>query len=285
LNKWAIPFCPQPNKTGENLMEEQNSSEWQAPPPPEKIPAAEVPKMSEVGTLGSIFFEPGATFEDLRRKPRFIIAAIIMALLVMVYTVGLQYKVGESGMRSFIVQQIENSGRTSGLTAEQKANAVDLQMKISGYTRYAVPIFVLVFFLIGGLIYWGASKAFGGDGGFLHALSVYVYSSFPPTVVAMIANYVVLALKSADDIDLGLSQRSLINANLGFFVNGHEMPVLATLLSTFDLFTIWGWVLAAIGLRITNRLSSGSSWAVVIIVALIGVALRVGSSLLSGNPS
>jgi hypothetical protein len=90
---------------------------------------------------------------------------------------------------------------------------------------------------------------------------------------------------SADDIDLALSQRGLINANLGFFVNGHQMPVLATLLSTIDLFAIWGWVLAAIGLRITNRLSKGSAWAVVIIIALIGVAFRVVSAFFSGNPS
>ena len=266
-------------------MEEQTSSEWQAPPPPERIQVGEPAQMSEVGTLGSIFFEPGRTFEDLRRKPRFLMAAVVMALLVFGYVIGLQIKVGESGMRSFITDQIEKSPRTSGLTAEQKANAVDLQMKISNYTRYAVPIFVLVAFLIGGLFYWGGSKAFGGDGGFLHGLSTFIYSSFPPTVIGMIANYIVLALKSADEIDLATSQRSLLNANLGFFVNGHEAPVLATLLSTFDLFAIWGWILAAIGLRITNRLSAGSAWAVVILIALIGVAFRVIGAVFSGNPS
>ena len=266
-------------------MEEQISSEWQAPPPPERIEKGEPPQMSEVGTLGSIFFEPGRTFEDLRRKPRFVMAALIIALLVMGYAIGLQYKVGESGMRSFISDQIEKNPRTSSLTSEQKSNAVELQMKISGYTRYAIPIFILVSFLIGGLLYWGGSKAFGGDGGFLHGLSVFVYSSFPPAVVGMIANFIVMALKSADEIDLALSQRSLVNANLGFFVNGHSTPVLATLLGTFDLFSIWGWILAAIGLRITYRLSSGSSWAVVIIIALIGVAFRVAGAFFSGNPS
>jgi len=43
-------------------MEEQNSSEWQAPPPPEKIEANEQAEMSEPATLGNIFFEPGRTF-------------------------------------------------------------------------------------------------------------------------------------------------------------------------------------------------------------------------------
>ncbi len=49
--------------------------EWQSPSPPAgNVPVEEPAKMSEVGTLGSIFFEPGATFEDLRRKPRFLMA-------------------------------------------------------------------------------------------------------------------------------------------------------------------------------------------------------------------
>jgi len=264
-------------------MEEQNSAEWQAPPPPEKIEAAEQPQISEVGTLGTIFFEPGRTFEDLKRKPRFIIAAIIISLVVMGYAIGLQSKIGEAGMRSFVADQIDK--RAPNLTSEQKASQVDLQMKISGYTRYALPIFVFISMIIGGLLYWAGAKAFGGTGGFLQAVSVFVYSSFPPAIVGMVANFIVLAIKSADDIDIATSQRSLLNANLGFLVDGHTMPVLATLLSTFDVFAIWGWILAAIGLRITNRLSAGASWAVVIIIALIGVAFRVIGSLFSGSPT
>ena len=264
-------------------MQEQDSAEWQAPPPPEKIQAGQPAQISEVGTLGTIFFEPGRTFEDLRRKPRFIMAAVLIALLVTAYSLGLQYKIGEAGIRSFVAEQIDK--RAPNLTSEQKTAQVDMQMTINKYSRYAVPIFVLIFMVIGGLFYWAGSKAFGGDGGFLHALSVFVYSSLPPTVVGMIANFIVMAIKSADEIDLAVSQSSRVNANLGFLIDGRSSPVLSTVLATFDVFAIWGWVLAAIGLKVTNRLSSGSAWAVVIIIALIGVAFRVVSALFSGTPA
>lgn len=144
---------------------------------------------------------------------------------------------------------------------------------------------MIITLLIGGLFYWLGSKAFGGSGSYLHNLSVWVYSGLPPTVVGMVANYLVLALKSADDIDIGASQRGVLHASPAMFIDGKTMPILSTVLSTFDIFFIWGWVLAAIGLRITNRLSSGSAWAVTIIVALIGVAFRVIGALLSGNPN
>jgi len=210
-------------------------------------------------------------------------ASVIIALLFTGYTFGLYYKIGDAGIRSFVSDQFDKNPRTQGMTPEQKSNAIDLQLKIGAIVRYALPVIVLIFLVIGGLFYWLGSKAFGGAGGFLHSLSVWIYSGLPPSVVGMIANFIVLALKSADDIDVAASQRTVLHANLGFLVDGKAMPVVATLLSTFDVFIIWGWILAAIGLRVTNRLSSSSAWAVTIIIALIGVTFRVVGAVFSGN--
>ncbi|MEP7076161.1 MAG: YIP1 family protein [Acidobacteriota bacterium] len=250
---------------------------------PQAMAPQEAPQMSEAATLVSIFFEPGKVFEDLRRKPRFIMAGVIIAILFTGYAFGLYYKIGDAGMRSFMSEQFDKNPRTQGMTGEQKSNAIDLQLKIGNIVRFVLPVIVLIFLAIGGLIYWLGSKAFGGTGGFLHGLAVWVYSSLPPTVVGMLANYLVLALKSADDIDVAASQRTVLHANLGFLVDGKAMPVLGTLLATVDIFFIWGWILAAIGLRITNRLSSSSAWTLTIIIALIGIAFRVIGALFSGN--
>ena len=263
-------------------MQENRPEVWQENPPGGS-PDGEA-QMSEAATLGNIFFEPGNTFEDLRRKPRFIMAMVLIALLVTAYGVGLYYKVGDAGVRRFITEQIDRNPQTESLSADQKARAVDMQMTIQTVVRYAMPIFVGVSLLLGGLLYWAAAKAFGGTGNFLHGLSVFLYSSIPPTVVAMIANFIILAFKSADDIDIAASQRGLVHANPGILIDGKAMPVLATLLGTLDVFMIWGWILAAIGLRITNRLSSGSAWAIVLIFALIGTTFRVVGALFSGNP-
>jgi hypothetical protein len=57
------------NEENPNLNQ-QNQAGWQAAPPPQDLKTIEEPaQMSEAATLGSIFFEPGKTFEDLRRKP------------------------------------------------------------------------------------------------------------------------------------------------------------------------------------------------------------------------
>jgi hypothetical protein len=248
-------------------------------------PDSEPPQMSEMSTIAGIFFEPGRTFEDLRRKPRFIIGSIIIALLFTAYGFGMYYKVGETGMRRVIMEQLDKSPQTQAMSSQQKNDAVDMQMTIQNYVRYLIPIFVFISLLIGGLFYFLGVKAFGGTGGFLHALSVWVYSSIPPTVLNMLGSFIVLAFKSVDDIDVAASQRGLVNANPSLLIDGSANPLLATILATLDIFLIWGWVLAAIGLRHTTKLSSGSAWAVVIIFAIIGTLFRIVTSIFSGNPA
>lgn len=266
-------------------MTEPNSSEWQAPPPPEYIPQPEKPQISEIGSIGTIFIEPESTFKDFLRKPRFIAAGIIIVLLVAAYTFSVAYKVGDAGMRSFITDQINKNPQTDSLTAEQKSGAVELQMTISKYTRFAVPVFVIISFLIGGLLYWLGGKAFGGTGTFMQNVAVWIYSGLPPAIVSVIGSIIVLALKSADDIDLFASQQGMLHANPSFFIDGKAMPVVATILKTFDLFAIWGWILAAIGLAVVNKISKGSAWALVFIFVLIGLGFRLLGAFFSGNPT
>lgn len=268
-----------------NAVDEENSGEWQEPPP-KKIEEAEPPQMSEVGTLASIFFEPAETFEDLRRKPRFILALLIMVILTTAFSFAFFAKIGTDNYKKFVASQIDKSPQTQGLDAEKKREAVELNMTITKVIRYVMPVIFLIIFAIGGLIYWLAGKAFGGTGGYFHGVATWVYASFPPLVLSMIANFIILFIKPVDDIDIGTgSQRGLVNANPSFLIDGKASPVLATLVGTLDLFMIWGWILAAIGLRITNRISSGSAWAIVIILALVQIAFRVFGALMSGNPT
>jgi len=267
------------------MEEEQNSAEWKAPPPPEKIvDTSEPAQMSEIATIGNIFLEPGRTFEDLKRKPRFIIGLIIIAILATAYVFALNYKVGEENTRRFVAEQIDKSPQGQGLSAQQRNGAIELNMKIGSIVRYVFPLLVLIFCLIGGLLYWLGAKAFGGTGGFLHGMSVYVYSSIPPAVVSSVANALVLVLKSPDDIDIAASQRGVVHASLSMLIDGKAHPVMATFLGMFDLFMIWGWILAAIGLRITNKISSASAWTLTIIFALIGLAFKLIGAVFSGNP-
>jgi len=264
----------------QNLIE-QNQTEWQAPPLPEEIVKTEEPaQMSEVGTLGSIFFEPGKTFEDLRRKPRFLLAGLIMILAFSAFNYLFINKIG---FEQIVRSRLESSAQIQQLPADQKQKIIEQQTGTLFQTisYVAPPLVLIITFLIGGLIYWLGANAMGGTMTFLRGVSVWVYSSFPPTLVSMLANILVLFLKSADDIDIAASQSGLVQANPSFFIDTKTMPVLGAVLGTFDLFFIWGWILAAIGLSVVGKISKGAAWAVVLIVALLNVAVRVVAALFS----
>lgn len=258
------------------MTPEPNNGEWQSPPPPEMIKkeVAEPPQMSEVSTLGNIFFEPGRVFEDLRRKPRFLMAGLIIILAVSAFNAIFIQKVG---FENIVKARLDSNSQIQQMPADQKQKVIEQQTGpiAKGISYAAVPVLFIIIFLLGGLVYWLGANAMGGSSRFAHGLSVWVYSSLPPSLIFVLANLIVLFVKSVDDIDLATAQSGLVQANPSMFINAKAMPVLAAALSAIDLFAIWGWVLAAIGLQKVAKISSGAAWAIVLIIGLVGVTLKV----------
>lgn len=259
------------------MTEENSSPEPQAPPPPEKI-VSDPPQMSELSMIGNIFIEPGRVFEDQRRKARFIIGSILILISISIFQIAF---VEKFGLENIVRARFESSKRTQDMPTDQKEKMIEQQSSnIAKYITFgATPVVVAIAFLIGGLIYWGGAKAMGGDGTYFGGVAVWVYSSLPPALVFTIGNLIVLFLKSADDIDLATSQGGLLKANLGYFIDQKSMPVVAALAGSVDVFAIWGYILASIGLQKVAKISSGAAWTVVLIVAFIKVGFSVIGAL------
>ena len=259
-------------------MEENNLTEMEPPAPVPATAPTDTPQMSEIAAIGNVFIEPGNVFDDMRRKPRFLIAGLIVLAAISIFQITFIEKIG---LEKIVKARVEASKRTAELDKEQKDKIVEQQSgPVAKYITYgATPVVIGIVFLLGGLIYWLGANAMGGTGKFLGGVSVWVYSSLPPAIIFTLGNLIVLFLKSADDIDIANSQSGLLKANLGFFVDATTSPTLAALLGSVDLFSIWGWILATIGLQRVAKISSGASWAVVLMLALVGVAAKVVGSL------
>jgi Yip1 domain len=244
------------------------------------------PTMSEPASLANIFFEPGRTFESLRIKPKFIMALLLTAVLSLGFWAAVSQKIN---IGDFFVEQMKKSSQYEQMQAEQRDGAIKF---------YKGPVFQVVFMgivvvglivtvFLGGLIYWLAVNAMGGNTTYLRGVSVWTYSTFAPALIMVLASLAVLFLKSADDIDAtSLFQKGgLIHANPTMFFDSSKMPVLNVLLSSIDLFQIWGMVLAAIGLKVVGKISSGSAWGIVLILKLAAIASTVVWVLIFGNGS
>ena len=259
----------------ETLSEPIDGAEWQEPPPPSDYKEIkEPPQMSEAASLGNIFIEPGRVFDDMRRKPRFLLAGLIMVLAISLFNVLFIQRIG---FEKLTRDRIESSPRSEQLSKEDKDKMIQMQSSklIKGITYGVVPLGVIISFLLGGLIYWLGANAMGGSMTFLGGLSTWIYASFPPTLVTILANLLVLFLKPVNEISISAGQSGLIHANPSFFLNPKQMPVIASLLGNLDLFLIWGWILAVIGLQRVGKISSGAAWGITVILALILAAAKV----------
>ncbi|MBL8182314.1 MAG: YIP1 family protein [Blastocatellia bacterium] len=241
----------------------------------------EAPQMSEIATVGNIFIEPGRTFDDLRRKPRFLLGGLLFILMISAFNILIIQKIG---METIARAQIEGSSRTANMSKEEKEKQIEMQSgTIAKVASYVItPIFLVLYLVIGGLIYWGGANAMGGSMTFLRGVSVWLYSSIPPTLLFFVSNVVVLFIKRVDEIDLTRVQQGLVQANPSFFIDGKSQPVLNAVLSTFDLFAIIGWVLAAIGLQRVGKISSGSAWGIILLIALLAMAIKVAAAAIFG---
>ncbi len=260
-------------------MSDPNTQPFSPPPTPPSPAGPTGPDMSTVQTLTSIYFEPGDTFEALRVRPRFLIAGIITVLAFMAYYATFVSRVGAENIAR---SQAEAGGNASPEQVEQ-AVAMQTSPIVKAVTYASFPVVFAVLFAAGTGLYLLGVTLMGKSITFKQALSVWVYSSYPPTVVYALMNIILLFVKSADDIDPSAINSGLARANPSLLVDTSTQPVLATILGSFDLLAFYGLFLAAIGLRKMTKLSSGSAWAVVLAIWVVGSILRIIFAVASGR--
>ncbi len=264
-------------------MEEPNSAEWQAPPPPEPPVEDDGPQMSEVATLGNIFIEPGNTFRSMRARPKFIMATVITIVLGFGFWIAIDQKVGigqvfvDQMKKSPQYEQMDNNSRTAA-EGFYKGNL------FKGFFYGAIIFATIAITLLGGLIYWLLANAMGGTAKYLQGVSIWAYSTYAPALISVVANVVVLLLKSKDDIDSSFLQSGgIVRANPTLFIDTSHSPLLNAILAPIDLFSIFGLVLAVIGIRTMMKMSNGSAWTIALGLKLVGYIIGIVMAAIFGG--
>jgi Yip1 domain len=230
-------------------------------------------EMSTAETLTGIFFEPSRTFEALRSRPRFLVAGLIVFILTCLVTAALYARVD---MAQFIRERIEQSPRAAQVSEAQKETQVRVG-KIFGMVF--IPLAVPVMIAGGAALYLLGVLAMGGSIGYKKALAVWCYSWLPPSLLGALIALLVLFLKTPDSI----VPENLVATNPAALMSTESSKVLIALLRQFDLLRFFGMFLAALGLRKVAKISSGSAWAVVIGLWLLGLLFAVGSAAIFGG--
>lgn len=220
----------------------------------------------------NIFIAPTKVFEDLKNRPNWFIPFILITLL----TIGVGY---------FLLpfkQEIMFS------TLSAQIGEVRAQETLSNANRFAfvgllfAPVPLLIkWLLVAALLYYAAILFDAHNVTFKKIFSIVVHTEFILLLIGII-NILILEIKGITSVN-NLSDLQTIVGLEYFLKNKTNDIYLFTILSNFNIFTIWYVIVLAIGLSIVSQLEKWKSSIIVSFVWLFGVGFQIAIAFLSAN--
>lgn len=209
-------------------------------------PVAEPQSISPFGRIFGVLFSPKATFEDIARKPSWLLPVILSTILGIISTVALNQRVN---WREYILQQIDKNPRAAQLSADQKQQQAELSAKITTYIVYAAGVLISVLFavIVGAVMMLAYNLLAGAGATFAQSLGIAAHT----LVIGLISTPIfllVLFLRPPGTID----PDNPVATNLAAFLPEDSAKWLVTLGKSLDLFSIWTLILLAIGFAAVN---------------------------------
>jgi hypothetical protein len=249
------------------------------PAPTENAPAP----LSPADRITRVFYEPEPVFKNLRHHPRWLAGFLVLVFFGVVYQLAVIQRVGPERLAEDQASRVVEGGFLPPEVSPDDFKQAQIAKAISTATRdkLTLPLWAaggtLILMLILAGLYLLGVIAFGGRMNFWQALSVAVYSSVPPAIVMTILNTILLYTQAIDDIvPLKAQQQGLARADLGLLFSPSAHPFLYTLAGSIGLFTFYRLWLAANGLKNTaEKIKSGSAWAIVLMLWVLGMLLSL----------
>ena len=242
------------------------------------LPAPEAQAaISPFGRIIGTLFSPKSTFEDIVRKPGWVLPVVLLTLL----SLGVSFAINQRiNWREFMSQQIEKSPSAANMSAEQKEQRIEGGAKFSPAFTYAIGLLgPVIATLLVGLVMWGSYNLLGGaNTNFGTSLSITAHA-FLTGLVSSPLLILILYLKPIGSVDL----ENPIAANLAAVLPDDAAKWLFALCKSIDIFSIWTLILLAIGFAATNpkKLAGSKAFSIAFTVWAVFVVCRVGWAFIS----
>jgi len=239
---------------------------------PTPVPEAQAATISPFGRVLGVLFSPKSTFEDIVRKPSWLLPVVISTILGVLVGFSINQRIN---WRDFINQQIDKNPQAAQLSPEQKQQRVEAGAKFAPISTYVFgaigPVLVA---LIVGLVMWGAYSLLGGvSTNFSTAFGITAHA-FLTGLVSSPLFILILFLKPFGTADL----ENPLAANLAAILPEDSAKWLFALCKSVDIFTFWTLILLAIGFAAVNpqKLKGAKPFTIAFSVWAINVLCRVG---------
>lgn len=215
-------------------------------------PAVQPEPQSQVSRIVSSFIAPTKAFTGLERNASWWIAWLLTSILAMAFVYTIDNKIGMDEITR--IEMLKNSRQTAQfekMSPDQQARALQVSTTITRYIAYATPVSSLIVFIVMAAVLMGTFNfGFGAKIQFGAALAIVIYGSLPGLIKTLLATGSLLAGVNPEGFDI----RNPVASNPGMLVDQTQHKALYTLLTTFDVFSLWMVALIGIGFAIQGKL-------------------------------
>ncbi|WP_071395222.1 YIP1 family protein [Bacillus tuaregi] len=205
--------------------------------------------------LLGMFWSPGEQFESIRQNPRIWIPLLIVSVLnIAAYLI-------------MAMSMTANDLMLPGMTAEEAEMTLAIAKATTAVSGFVAPIFAILF---SSLIHFIIVKIARKETTFKQLFSMNTYISMIGAV-GILLNFAIMAAMGVS------STEGYITSLASLFGSSHS-----SVLSAFELFSIWQMILTAIGLHKVGQLSKTVSYIIVIIFFLITLGFAALGSIFAG---
>jgi len=237
-------------------------------------PELATPPLTEVQRVVDTFTAPSKTFIDIRRKATFWGPLLVMIVVALGFSFGIQQKVGwDRVFENNLHQSPKQEEQFEKLTADQQATQKTIAVKVTSIFTYCYPVIILIFTAIFALLVWvTANFIFGGTSKFSQVFAVNMYANLVVNLKFLLAIAALFAGVAPDSFLIS----NPVGTNVGYYLSTDAPKALISLCTHIDLFEIWSVILTTIGVSIVANVSRGKAAVAVISWWLIFVLVGVG---------
>ncbi len=246
--------------------------------PTARQPVDTTPRKNFFQRIAGALFAPAETFGDIARKPDILAPLFVLLAIGYISTFVIAPIVDWDAVQTAQIEQMRKNPNVSEQDAERFAR---MGVRTGKFMVWVSPFLGAIWWVIVAGVLLLAVRLFGGEGNFKQAFSATLYAWIPLTIFSIVLLIVARARGSFDPQDAA----TLVKSNPAFLIDMKEQPVLFSLVSSFDVFTIWTIVLLIFGFAALSRLSKGKSAAIVISLWIVMIVVKVGLAALGAGMS
>ena len=244
------------------------------------VPPQEPTPLSEMQRLVDTFIAPSKTFTDLRRSASWWAPFLISAMVSVLFVYVVDQKVGFSKVvENQLRTRPKQAERIESLPADQREKTMRQQVAVTKWFSYGFAAVILIWNAIVAAVLLATLKfALSAEIKYKTLFALVIYAGLPGILKALLAVLSLVAGVSGD----AFTFQNPVATNPGYFIDPVGSPVLYSVLTAVDVFTIWTLVLAAIGITCISKVKTGTAFAVVFgwfgVLVLFGAGVAMAFS-------